>query len=251
MNGRQTVNGKVPFPAQSYRYRRDFFVRRLDRISSILCPGDMGRTLIEQGVAGERIRPLLTSAVDIESIAPKPLRENGLPVTFGFFGGSDWRKGVHLLLDAFRALERDKTRLLIYGKVSTPLPRYSGIEIRGWYDRLRFNEVLAEIDVGVVPSLSDPCPAIISEFLKARIPVVGSEVDGIPELLKHGEYGLLCRPDAGDLAAKMTRFIERPSLVRDLQERINPPTTMKEYAGEIGQIYKQLLGSTSIAMRGH
>jgi len=241
---------KLPFPPQSYRYRRDFFIQRLNKLSFILCPRTMGQILVNYGVAKEKIYPILTSAVDLERISPKPLRDNRLPIIFGFFGGSDRRKGIHLLLDAFQSLEKDEARLLVYGKTDTPLPQHRGIEMRGWFESSRFNEVLTEIDVGVVPSLSDPCPAIISEFLKARIPVIGSEVDGIPELLKYGEYGMLCKPnDVSDLAAQMKRFIEQPALVRGKQEQIAPPKTMTEYASEIGLIYQQLTGSVNSATR--
>ena len=242
MSSLQPAIKKLPFPPQSYRYRRDFFIQRLNKLSFILGPRAMGQILVNYGVAREKIYPMLTIAVDSERVSPKPLRDNRLPIIFGFFGGSDRRKGIHLLLDAFQFLEKDKARLVVYGRMNTPLPQYSGIEMRGWFKSSKFNEVLAEIDVGVVPSLSDPCPAIIGEFLKAGIPVIGSDIDGIPELLKYGEYGILCKPnDVNDLAAQMKRFIEQPALVREKQEQIASPETMKEHASEIGLIYEQLI----------
>ena len=238
---------KLPFPPQSYHYRRNFFIQRLNKLPFVLCPEAMGQIFINYGVAKEKIYPSLTSAVDLERILPKPLRDDRLPIIFGFFGGDDRRKGIHLLLDAFQSLEKDKARLLIYGETDTLLPRYTryrGIEARGWFEGSRFNEVLAEIDVGIVPSLTDPCPAIISEFLKARIPVIGSDVDGIPELLKYGEYGMLCKAnDVNNLAAQMKRFIEQPALVRRKQEQIALPKTMAEYTSEIGLIYQRLIDS--------
>ena len=233
---------KLPFPSQSYRYRRDFFIQRLNKLSFILCPGVMGQIFVNYGVAKKRIYPILTNAARLEKISSKPLRHEMFPIIFGFFGGSDRRKGIHLLLDAFQSLDKERAKVLIYGMINSPLPRHDGIEIRGQFKDSDFNEVLAEIDVGVVPSLSDPCPAIISEFLKARIPIIGSDVDGIPELLKQGEYGMLCKSnDADDLALKMNRFVREPSLIRKIQERIAPPKTMEEHASEISSIYERLI----------
>ena len=233
---------KLPFPSQSYAHRRNFFIQRLNKLSFILCPGAMGQILVNYGVAKEKIYPILTNAARLEKISSKPLRHEMLPIIFGFFGGSDRRKGIHLLLDAFQSLDKEKTKLLIYGMINSPLPRHEGIEIRGQFKDSDFDEVLAEIDVGVVPSLSDPCPAIISEFRKARIPTIGSDVDGIPDLLRQGEYGLLCKSnDADDLALKMNRFVQEPSLIRKIQERIAPPKTMEEHASEISSIYEQLI----------
>ena len=240
--GRLKLAARKPaFPSESYAYRRDFFMQRLNELSLILCPAAMGRTLVNYGVAKEKIHPLLTNAARLEEISRKPLRHDMFPIVFGFFGGSDRRKGVHLLLDAFQSLDKERARLLIYGMINSPLPPGEGVEIRGHFKDSDFNTVLAEIDVGVVPSLSDPCPAIISEFRKARIPTIGSDVDGIPDLLEHGQYGMLCKPnDADDLAEKMHSFVALPSLVRRIQKRIVPPKTMEEHAREICSIYEQL-----------
>ncbi|MFC1950548.1 glycosyltransferase [Chloroflexota bacterium] len=235
---------RLPFLSQSYAYRREFFIQRLNKLSFILCPGAMGQILVNYGVAKERIYPILTNAPRLERILLKPLRNEMFPIIFGFFGGSDRRKGIHLLLDAFQSLDKERAKLLIYGMINSPLPRHDGIEIRGQFKDSDFNEVLAEIDVGMVPSLSDPCPAIISEFRKARIPIIGSDVDGIPDLLRQGECGLLCKSnDADDLALKMNSFVREPSLIRKMQERMAPPKTMEEHAGEISSIYEQTIAT--------
>ncbi len=57
------------------------------------------------------------------------------------------------------------------------------------------------IDVFVTPSLADNFPTTVLECQACGTPVVGFEVGGIPEIIKHKENGYLAKyKDADDLA---------------------------------------------------
>lgn len=64
---------------------------------------------------------------------------------------------------------------------------------------------LADADLFVLPSIVDPVgasdilPTVITEAMACRLPVVSTLVTGIPEMVQHGETGLLVEP--GDEAA--------------------------------------------------
>ncbi|MET3782516.1 glycosyltransferase involved in cell wall biosynthesis [Methylobacterium radiotolerans] len=51
-------------------------------------------------------------------------------------------------------------------------------------------------DIFVLPSHADPAPLVLSEAREAGCAIVGTDVDGIPELLGGGEAGVLV--PAGD-----------------------------------------------------
>ncbi|MEM1227818.1 MAG: glycosyltransferase [Planctomycetota bacterium] len=64
--------------------------------------------------------------------------------------------------------------------------------------------------VAAVPSIIDSrgetegMPTVVVEAMAAGVPVVGSRVDGIPDVIRHTQNGWLCRPkDPQDLAAKL------------------------------------------------
>jgi glycosyltransferase involved in cell wall biosynthesis len=55
-------------------------------------------------------------------------------------------------------------------------------------------EFLAESDIVIVPSLIEPFGLVALEAAQAGRPVVASAVDGLPEVVVHGETGLLVPP---------------------------------------------------------
>jgi glycosyltransferase involved in cell wall biosynthesis len=240
----QITDFKLPYPASSYLYRRNFFIERLNKIEAISCPTGVGKTLISYGVERERIKPILYSSKGLETINSRSLSKGHYPIVFGFMGGDSYLKGIHILLEAFSRLDQSKTKLIIYGVASTGLlAQYQGgnIEYRGFYKRSDLNQILSEIDIGVVPSLSECCPLLISEFLTARVPVIGSAVGGIPDLLAQGRYGFLINPgDVEDLADKMNRFLREPLLIIKFQNEIKPPLTMREHTQEMIKLYENI-----------
>lgn len=56
-------------------------------------------------------------------------------------------------------------------------------------------EYLADADVFVLPSRSEPFGIVLVEAGAAGVPVVATRVGGIPELITHGRSGLLVEPD--------------------------------------------------------
>ncbi len=59
--------------------------------------------------------------------------------------------------------------------------------------------ILAASDIVVCPSLVEPFPRVLLEAMALGLPVVACEVGGIPELVLHGQTGILFAP--GDRAA--------------------------------------------------
>ena len=76
---------------------------------------------------------------------------------------------------------------------------------------------LENSDLFVLPSLYEPIPIAILEALAAGLPVVASDVGGIPELVRPGVNGLLVKPgNPHDLAAAISKLIDDSKLRRRL-----------------------------------
>jgi glycosyltransferase involved in cell wall biosynthesis len=59
----------------------------------------------------------------------------------------------------------------------------------------------------------DGIPNVLAEAMAIGVPVVGTAVSGIPELIRNGESGLLVEPNApGEMAAALARLVEDPAL---------------------------------------
>ena len=71
------------------------------------------------------------------------------------------------------------------------------------------SEVLLGFDIMFHPALSDPHPRAVLEAMAACIPVVASNVDGIPETIENGVTGFLFEKESVDSAIeKLTLLIE-------------------------------------------
>jgi len=74
-------------------------------------------------------------------------------------------------------------------------------------------ELLSVFDVFCLPSFSEGLPVSILEAMAAKVPVVGSNVSGISEIIKDEDTGLLFSSDNDlELSRKIVKLIDEPSL---------------------------------------
>ncbi|KPJ98807.1 MAG: hypothetical protein AMK71_10805, partial [Nitrospira bacterium SG8_35_4] len=169
------------------------------------------------------------------------------PVVFGYLTGASHIKGYEVLLDSFSKLDQSRARLVAYGFDETGYFRdkYSSLnaEFYSAYNTKQLNEILSGIDVGVVPSIWEEVFGIVGiEFLTAGIPVIGSNIGGIPEWLKDRENGLLVRArDGEDLTRKMKTFVTDPELRSRMSNNIRPWKSMDEHVEEMKSLYERVL----------
>ncbi|MFZ5763492.1 MAG: glycosyltransferase [Thermodesulfobacteriota bacterium] len=244
----ETLYRRFPkhYAAQDYHQRRRYFVEQLNKLSCIHCSSRGSAAVLEKyGVRPDRITILPISTVNLQQISPKPLRNEKLPVIFGFMGGPHLHKGYDILIKAFAQLDQQKAKLLIWNTDKREAVPHSGlnIEFRGRYRPTDINQVFAEVDVGLIPSIWQEVFGLTGiEFLAAKIPVIGSNIGGIPQWLTHGRDGFLVAPeDAAHLAEAMDRFVQQPALVAKFQQQLRHPPSFDEHVERLLQIYQALL----------
>jgi glycosyltransferase involved in cell wall biosynthesis/SAM-dependent methyltransferase len=239
-------------------YRYEYLIRQLNKVDRILAPSAFLREkMIANGVEPDRIvvcdygTVVPPAAVEDLLAVPRP-RE---PVRFGYLGSLMRHKGVHLLIEAMNRMPPGRAELHVFGAAPEPeygraiehAARHDGVRWRGAVahpDRWR---ALSEMDVMIVPSIwYENSPLTIHEALMARVPVIGSEMGGIPEHVHHGVNGLVYPAfDVEALAAAMRRVVDEPQTVRRWQEAIVPPKPMSVHVDEIEALYRSLLADRS------
>jgi len=80
--------------------------------------------------------------------------------------------------------------------------------------------LVGALDVVVIASLSEGSSIVAMEAMAAERPVVATEVGGVPEVVVHGETGILVRPgDPSALAAGIESLLGNRELARAMGER--------------------------------
>jgi glycosyltransferase involved in cell wall biosynthesis len=111
---------------------------------------------------------------------------------------------------------------------------------------------LARYDALVAPSQwLETGPLVVLEAFAARIPVIGSDLGGIAELIADGTDGLLVRPFSSPQAwaAAFRRISAQPDLVDSWRDQIRPPRHTRQAALEIMTVYEGLLQTRSECLR--
>lgn len=74
--------------------------------------------------------------------------------------------------------------------------------------------ILQDFDVFVLPSLAEGIPLTILEAMATALPVISTEVGGVPELIENNAQGYLIKPkDVKGLATKIKLYIDKPELM--------------------------------------
>ena len=93
----------------------------------------------------------------------------------------------------------------------------------GHCEREEVRRLLGQMDVAVAPSVPtrdgrrEGIPVALMEAAASALPLIGSRLSGIPELISHNEIGLLVEPgDVRELALALTRLADDPAQRRRL-----------------------------------
>jgi glycosyltransferase involved in cell wall biosynthesis len=155
------------------------------------------------------------------------------------------RKGFATLCEAFRLLSAPPVRLLSVGRdpgrISVPIPHVNLGSIDPADDRLRL--AYAAADVVAVPSLHEGLSNVVLEALASGVPLVGSNVGGIPDLVTPGVTGLLVEPgDPASLSAALGVLLNDPdrraTMGRAGRERAVEDYSLEHQAARYVRVYE-------------
>ena len=244
-----------PLVAALFGYRARLLRQAYEAANVLIAPSAFVRDrFAEQGFATDCVRVVpfgrLPTEVGATGFRPSPSVPH--PLRVGYLGGLAWQKGVHVLIEAFNTLPNGAATLTVYGD-PRPFPdyvarlralaRHSGIRFAGPYAPSARDEVLAGLDVVVVPSLWPETFNLVSqEALAAGVPVVASHVGALGERVQDGVAGRLFPPgDRAALAAILRDLAANPDTLNRLRAGIPPQPTFADHQAAITQIYASLM----------
>ncbi|CEJ43607.1 glycosyltransferase [Umezakia ovalisporum] len=184
-----------------------------------------------------------------------PRKPKNATLKIGFLGRWQETKGVQVLAEAVHRLPADVAVELIihathpqkYGvanreKVLAIAAHDNRIHIAEPLSRQEVQGALAGFDLLAVPSQwLETGPLVVLEAQAVGIPVLGSNLGGIAELVQHGVNGWLVPPqDIQAWSSSIAHFVQNPDLIARLRQGIQPVRTMDNVASEMVQIYREI-----------
>ncbi len=209
------------------------------------------------------------------------LLPQGSKFRVGFIGRLDTPKGVHVLIAMMHHLSGEAIELIIAGdgvledKLKNQAQGLGNVVFVG--RALNPYVFMSQIDLLVVPSIREPLGNVCLEAGLCKVPVLASNVDGIPEIIENHFSGELIKPtqplavdltndavplpewvvepatqklkkpmqiDPVKLAERVLFLSQSPELLssyaENLQQRVQEYFSISRYAEELGIIYQNL-----------
>ncbi|MFT0534094.1 glycosyltransferase family 4 protein [Castellaniella hirudinis] len=180
--------------------------------------------LLDRGAAPDRVATVYSPIPLPPCVAHSTLRQElGLPddaVVVGCVAVMRAKKGHRALIDAMAGLlQRPDVYLVLVGDGSPTLEALQAhVRSRGLQDKVLFTgrradipNVLAGFDVFALATEQEASGTVFVEAAAAGLPVIGTDVGGVSEMLQDGVTGLLVPlHDAAALATALQTLVDHP-----------------------------------------
>lgn len=171
-------------------------------------------------------------SIDLSRYTLSRLERNREPRNFPvvlFVGTNMQRKGLPTLIRAAHIVMKKVPHLKfwIVGEDKT-LPKMKELCIKegvydsfcflGWKSQDELRNIYSRADVFVMPSLTEALGVVFLEAMASGLPIIGTNIGGIPEIIQDGINGLLVPPDDPKILAKaLTQLL----LDSELQQKLS------------------------------
>lgn len=205
------------------------------RARQILVPSrGLARELIQEFPSAAHKITVLPNAVDVELFQrPAAFDRQGFrrmldlendDIVFVFVAlGHFERKGLPLLMEALQRLQRDNAKLVVVGGQQDLIDKYRVLAKEKKIDNLvRFVGMQSDVrtffwaaDAFALPSVYETFSLVAFEAAAAHLPLIAPQINGIEEIIKDGENGIVVQCTAEDVTSGLKRFLALPHDVRE------------------------------------
>jgi glycosyltransferase involved in cell wall biosynthesis len=225
----------------------------------VICPCDYSRANVSQayGVPLSRTRALHGGVhSSFLSTTPSRKREDKFILLFcGRLNGRRPHKTVDVLLKAMpRVLDKHSAQVNIVGTgrrhdeylaLAQALGIAEAVEFLGFVEHSKMQPHYARAHVFVLPSVRESFPLVLLEAMATGLPVVATAVGGVPEMVVHGETGLLVPPnDPAALGEAINALLDDPPRMKAMgsrgKERVREHFTWDKVAERMAAYFREV-----------
>jgi glycosyltransferase involved in cell wall biosynthesis len=262
------VGARIIFRRVNFPLRKSFLTRFKYTwgIDCIVAISESIRVQLKiSGIPASKIRTIY-EGIDL-SLYPKyadgkKLRA-GMPMVVGTIAHLSSEKGIQYLIEAASLIPgvHRRLRFVVVGEGDCLQELEALVQEKGLKDVFQFvgfhsntSRYIKTFDIFTLPSLSEGLSSSILEAMATSLPIVATEVGGIPELVKHGDNGLLVAPaDPVLLARAIQQLADDPEQCRRMglkgRERVEEYFTLERKIAETEQLCSLLLNESERSHR--
>ena len=206
------------------------------------------------GLSPEKVA-YIPNGVDVEFFKPASIKK---PIIL-FVGRLTKRKGVDLLIQAFAKLNKisDEYKLAIVGDGEEKIRLSDMAKHLGLKNKIIFlsnvprkvlQRIYSEASIFVLPSRGEGLPLSLLEAMASGCAVIASRVSGVVDIIKHGENGLLVKPNNIDqlvhmLSLLMTDNSLLKKLSKNARKKIIKCYSWEVVAKETAKVYVSVINN--------
>lgn len=220
------------------------------QIDKIITPSEFYKEKLEEdGIKSEKIEAL-HNFIDIDDYNVK-IEDEGYAL---YYGRIIKEKGVLNLIKAFKNIKNYQLYIAGDGPDIEKVKKYikdnkleDKIKLLGFLNSDEVKEYVRKARFIVVPSVwYENCPYSVLETLVMGKPIIGSNLGGIPELVKDNENGLIYKyNDIKELGNKMQELFDNKEKAMQLgkvaKENAKKDFSKELYYNKIMDVYKEVL----------
>lgn len=223
----------------------------------LIVPSQWLKNIVEKSILKDKRVHLIYNGID-ESIY-RPLDKhairkmfkippNAVIISFVAQGGLiDKRKGGNFILEAYRyfTAKYPNVFFICVGDTSDKAPTERFLQIPFVLDEEKLVQLYCASDIFLFPTLADNCPLVILEVMGCGVPIVSFNTGGIPELIDHGQTGLIAGFKNSEEFIKMTEYLVADKAKREEfsaagRERLLKTFTLDQMVDKHITLYERL-----------
>lgn len=205
-------------------------------------------SLIESGVDAEKLRvnPYGVDWVRFDNLPQLPDTASATrPIRFLFAGSVSARKGVPVLMEAWRTLAPNDAELWIVGGIEPDIraliPNLPGLRLLGRVPNSEMPRIYAETDVLVLPSLMEGFSLVLLEALAAGLRIIATPNTGAADFLIDPVAGELIEPGSVEALRNALKHQLENQPNRDAIQAFAAPLKERYSWNAYGRRWQQIL----------
>lgn len=255
------IGTKLPDATRATLSRPAYLRSIANKMQAILVPTFLMRDVfVENGINKELIHHV-PFGIHLDELLKHVDKPHSDVIRIGYVGTLFEHKGVDLLIKAFLGLPAEaRCNLSIYGSTEQ-FPEYgkklmemandgsanaAKISFKGTFPQAQFGEVLANIDVLVIPSRwYENTPLVMQSALATKTPLIATNLGGMAEIIEHDRTGLLFDLNSVEsLKEQLLRVVNEPGLLRRFSDAIKDERSVQVMVDDLEKIYRPLFAET-------